>query len=102
MRAGLHALTSNVVVLGSWRCYVSCNTVGGAPILTFRMKGLRPFFLAVAILFSFSVLQSQEKQASSGTLKIGFLIYSFKTDRWHTNLNTFQTLPANLRASSPW
>ncbi len=91
-------MTSNVVVLGSWRCYVSCNTVGGAPILTFRMKGLRPFFLAVAILFSFSVLQAQEKQASSGTLKIGFLMDSLKIERWQTDLDRFQKRAAELGA----
>src|SRR5260370_26345882 len=99
MRAGLHALTSNVVVLSSWRCYVSCNSVGGARILTFRMKGLRPFFLAVAILFSFSVLQAQEKQASSGTLKIGFLMDSLKIERWQTDLDRFQKRAAELGAN---
>src|SRR5216683_8367896 len=62
------------------------------------MKGLRPFFLAVAILFSFSVLQAQEKQASSGTLKIGFLMDSLKIERWQTDLDTFQKRAAELGA----
>lgn len=62
------------------------------------MKGLQPFFLAVAILFSFSVLQAQEKQASSGTLKIGFLMDSLKIERWQTDLDRFQKRAAELGA----
>jgi D-xylose transport system substrate-binding protein len=62
------------------------------------MKGLQPFFLAVAILFSFSVLQAQEKQALSGTLKIGFLMDSLKIERWQTDLDRFQKRAAELGA----
>jgi D-xylose transport system substrate-binding protein len=62
------------------------------------MKGLQPFFLAVAILFSFSVLQAQEKQASSGTLKVGFLMDSLKIERWQTDLDRFQKRAAELGA----
>lgn len=62
------------------------------------MKGLQPFFLAVAILFSFSVLQAQEKQASSGTLKIGFLMDSLKIERWETDLDRFQKRATELGA----
>jgi len=62
------------------------------------MKGLQPFFLAVVILFSFSVLQAQEKQASSGTLKIGFLMDSLKIERWETDLDRFQKRAAELGA----
>src|SRR5712664_2974748 len=62
------------------------------------MKGLQPFFLAVVILFSFSVLQAQEKQASSGTLKIGFLMDSLKIERWQTDLDRFQKRAAELGA----
>jgi len=62
------------------------------------MKGLQPFFFAVVILFSFSVLQAQEKQASSGTLKIGFLMDSLKIERWETDLDRFQKRAAELGA----
>jgi len=62
------------------------------------MKGLQPFFLAVVILFSFSVLQAQEKQALSGTLKIGFLMDSLKIERWQTDLDRFQKRAAELGA----
>jgi D-xylose transport system substrate-binding protein len=62
------------------------------------MKGLQPFFLAVAILFSFSVLQAQEKQALSGALKIGFLMDSLKIERWQTDLDRFQKRAAELGA----
>ena len=91
-------LTSNVVVVDSWRCYVSYNTMGGASIFTLRMKGTQPFFLAIAILFSLSVLQAQEKQVSTGTLKIGFLMDSLKVERWQTDLDKFQKRAAELGA----
>jgi len=72
--------------------------MGGASILTLRMKGLQPFFLAIAILFSLSLLQAQEKQVSTGTLKIGFLMDSLKVERWQTDLDKFQKRAAELGA----
>src|SRR6266852_3756996 len=62
------------------------------------MKGLRPFFLAVAILFSFSVLQAQDKPASPTTIKIGFLMDSLKIERWQTDLDKFQKRAKELGA----
>jgi len=67
-------------------------------MLNFRMKGLRPFLLAIAILCSFSVLQAQDKQASSGSLKIGFLMDSLKIERWQTDLDKFQKRATELGA----
>ena len=67
-------------------------------MLKFQLKGLRLFLLAAAILFSFSVLQSQDKRASSGTLKIGFLMDSLKVERWQTDLDKFQKRAAELGA----
>jgi len=62
------------------------------------MKGLMPLLLAIAILLSFSVLQAQDKPASSGTLKIGFLMDSLKIERWQTDLDRFQKRAAELGA----
>jgi D-xylose transport system substrate-binding protein len=67
-------------------------------LLTFRLKGLQLFFLAVAILSSFSFLQAQDKPASSATLKIGFLMDSLKVERWQTDLDKFQKRAAELGA----
>jgi D-xylose transport system substrate-binding protein len=67
-------------------------------MLKFQLKGLQLFLLAAAILFSFSVLQSQDKRASSGTLKIGFLMDSLKVERWQTDLDKFQKRAAELGA----
>jgi len=67
-------------------------------MLPFRLKGLPPFSMAVALLFSFSALQAQNKQASSGTVKIGFLMDSLKVERWQTDLDKFQKRAAELGA----
>src|SRR5437899_2666156 len=62
------------------------------------LKSLRPFLLAVATLFSFSILQAQDKQAASGSLKIGFLMDSLKVERWQTDLDRFQKRATELGA----
>ena len=67
-------------------------------MLPFRLKGLRPISVAVALLFSFSALPAQNKQASSGTVKIGFLMDSLKVERWQTDLDKFQKRAAELGA----
>jgi D-xylose transport system substrate-binding protein len=67
-------------------------------MLTFPLKGLRSFLPAVAILFFFSALQAQDRQGSSGTLKIGFLMDSLKVERWQTDLDRFQRRAAELGA----
>jgi D-xylose transport system substrate-binding protein len=54
--------------------------------------------LASVLLFSSSHLQAQEKQASSGSLKIGFLMDSLKVERWQTDLDKFQKRAAELGA----
>ncbi len=63
---------------------------------TFRLKSLGYSLLAGAILFSFSALRAQDKQASS--LKIGFLMDSLKVERWQTDLDRFQKRAAELGA----
>jgi D-xylose transport system substrate-binding protein len=65
---------------------------------TFRLKGLRSSLLAVATLFSFFVFGVQGKQASFGSLKIGFLMDSLKVERWQTDLDRFQKRAAELGA----
>src|SRR5882762_3116263 len=67
-------------------------------MLISRMQGLRPLLLAVILLFSVSVLQAQDKHASSGSLKIGFLMDSLKIERWQTDLDKFQKRAAELGA----
>lgn len=67
-------------------------------MLTFRSKSLRLLLLVIAISCSFSVLNAQDKQASSGTLKIGFLMDSLKVERWQTDLDKFQKRAAELGA----
>src|SRR2546427_8600161 len=67
-------------------------------MLNFRLKGLPRFLLAVAILFPFSHLQAQDKQASPGTFKIGFLMDSLKVERWQTDLDKFQKRATELGA----
>jgi D-xylose transport system substrate-binding protein len=54
--------------------------------------------LAFAILFSAFHLQAQDKQASPGALKIGFLMDSLKVERWQTDLDKFQKRAAALGA----
>jgi len=70
----------------------------GASMLSFRLKSLRSILLAVAIIFSLSLLQAQDKPASSGNLKIGFLMDSLKVERWQTDLDKFQKRAAELGA----
>src|SRR6267143_5466910 len=70
----------------------------GAYMLSFRLKSLRSILLAVAIIFSLSLLQAQDKPASSGNLKIGFLMDSLKVERWQTDLDKFQKRAAELGA----
>jgi D-xylose transport system substrate-binding protein len=67
-------------------------------MLNFRLKGLPCFLLAVAFLLPFSHLHAQGKQASSSTLKIGFLMDSLKVERWQTDLDRFQKRAAELGA----
>src|SRR6267378_6460831 len=67
-------------------------------MLISRMQGLRPLLLAVILLFSVSVLRAQDKQSSSGFLKIGFLMDSLKVERWQTDLDKFQRRAAELGA----
>ena len=65
---------------------------------TFRLKSLGCSLLAGTILFSFSALRAQDKQASSESLKIGFLMDSLKVERWQTDLDRFQKRAAELGA----
>jgi D-xylose transport system substrate-binding protein len=67
-------------------------------MLNFRMKGLQPVLPAVVLLFSVFVLQAQDKPASPGSLKIGFLMDSLKVERWQTDLDKFQRRAAELGA----
>lgn len=57
-----------------------------------------PVLLAAVLLFSTIHLQAQEKQASPGTLKIGFLMDSLKVERWQTDLDRFQKRAGELGA----
>jgi ABC-type xylose transport system substrate-binding protein len=43
-------------------------------------------------------VQAQDKPASSGALKIGFLMDSLKVERWQTDLDKFQKRAAELGA----
>ena len=65
---------------------------------TLPRRGLQLVILAVVLFFSTPFLQAQEKQASSGTLKIGFLMDSLKVERWQTDLDKFQKRAAELGA----
>ncbi len=67
-------------------------------MLIFRLKGLPRLLFALATLFPVFHLQAQEKQASPGTLKIGFLMDSLKVERWQTDLDKFQKRAAELGA----
>ncbi len=59
---------------------------------------VRPILLAAVLLFSTIHLQAQEKPASPGTLKIGFLMDSLKVERWQTDLDRFQKRAGELGA----
>jgi D-xylose transport system substrate-binding protein len=67
-------------------------------MLTLPRRGLQLFVPAVVLLFSISGLHAQDKQASSGTLKIGFLMDSLKIERWQTDLDKFQKRATELGA----
>jgi D-xylose transport system substrate-binding protein len=67
-------------------------------MLTLPRRGLQLVILAVVLHFSAPFLQAQDKQASSGTLKIGFLMDSLKIERWQTDLDNFQKRAAELGA----
>jgi D-xylose transport system substrate-binding protein len=67
-------------------------------MLTLPRRGLQAVILSVVLLFSTLHLQAQEKQASSGALKIGFLMDSLKVERWQTDLEKFQKRAAELGA----
>jgi D-xylose transport system substrate-binding protein len=67
-------------------------------MLTLWRRGLQPAILAAALVFSTPNSQAQEKQASPGTLKIGFLMDSLKVERWQTDLDKFQKRAAELGA----
>jgi D-xylose transport system substrate-binding protein len=67
-------------------------------MLTLSRRGLHAVILAAAFLFTTLNWQAQEKQASSGTLKIGFLMDSLKVERWQTDLDKFQKRAAELGA----
>src|SRR5271169_6223966 len=59
-------------------------------MVSFLLKSMRVFLSAGAILCFFSVLRAQDKPASAGGLKIGFLMDSLKIERWQTDLDRFQ------------
>jgi D-xylose transport system substrate-binding protein len=61
-------------------------------------RSVRPVLLAAVLLFPTIHLQAQEKQASPGTLKIGFLMDSLKVERWQTDLDRFQKRAGELGA----
>jgi D-xylose transport system substrate-binding protein len=67
-------------------------------MLTLPRRGLQLAILAAVLLFSTPHLQAQNKQASSGALKIGFLLDSLKIERWQTDLDIFQKRAAELGA----
>src|SRR5258707_6693321 len=92
----LYAPYSIVVAPLTRGCHGSSN--GGHPMLTLWRRGLQPAILAAALVFSTPNSQAQEKQASPGTLKIGFLMDSLKVERWQTDLDKFQKRAAELGA----
>jgi len=67
-------------------------------MLTLPRRGLQLILFALVLLFSTSYSQAQDKPASSGTLKIGFLMDSLKIERWQTDLDKFQKRAAELGA----
>src|SRR5712691_2665521 len=67
-------------------------------MLTLLRRGLQPMILAAFLLFSHPNSQAQDKKASSGTLKIGFLMDSLKVERWQTDLDKFQKRAVELGA----
>src|SRR5713226_5761761 len=91
-------LYSILVVPVARRCYGSFNGSGGHPMSTLPRRGLQLVILAVVLFFSTPFLQAQEKQSSSGSLKIGFLMDSLKVERWQTDLDKFQRRAGELGA----
>jgi D-xylose transport system substrate-binding protein len=67
-------------------------------MLTLPRRGLQFAILAAALPFSALHMQAQDQQASSRTLKIGFLMDSLKIERWQTDLDKFQKRAAELGA----
>jgi D-xylose transport system substrate-binding protein len=94
----LGVLYSILVVLGTRRCYGSCNGLGGHSMLTLYRRGLQLVILAAFLLFSTPYLQAQDKPASPAIIKIGFLMDSLKIERWQTDLDKFQKHAKELGA----
>jgi D-xylose transport system substrate-binding protein len=67
-------------------------------MLTLARRGLQVIMLVAVVLLSTPQLQTQDKQVSSGALKIGFLMDSLKVERWQTDLEKFQKRAAELGA----
>jgi D-xylose transport system substrate-binding protein len=67
-------------------------------MLTLPRRGLPFAILAAALPFSTPYMQAQDQQASSRTLKIGFLMDSLKIERWQTDLDKFQKRAGELGA----
>src|SRR5439155_3692320 len=59
---------------------------------------LQLVLLAATLFFSRSHLNAEQKQTSSGSLKIGFLMDSLKVERWQTDLDRFQKRATELGA----
>lgn len=68
-------------------------------MLILTRRGLQLVLPTVVLLFSTPYLQAQDKQASSGPLKIGFLMDSLKVERWQTDLDKFQARATELGAA---
>jgi len=69
-------------------------------MLTLPRRGLWVALIFAIPLFSAPYLRAQGQQASSGTLKIGFLIDSLKIERWQTDFDKFQKRAAELGAET--
>ena len=67
-------------------------------MLTLSRRRLPLALLAALALFFTPYVQAQAQQASSGTLKIGFLMDSLKIERWQTDLDKFQKRATELGA----
>jgi D-xylose transport system substrate-binding protein len=67
-------------------------------MLTLPRRELTLALIATLLLFSTPSVQAQKQQASSGSLKIGFLMDSLKVERWQTDLDKFQKRAAELGA----
>ena len=67
-------------------------------MFTLPRRGVQLVILAAALLNSTPNAQAQEKQASPGSLKVGFLMDSLKIERWQTDLDKFQKRAAELGA----